>query len=643
MKSGRNDLCSCGSGKKYKKCCINKLSKKEIEELYLKQLELTKGLKGEKNCHAILEIGERIVSNNSSCVCITGTYVNMALAKRVLYYMNHNLSDLNDAKIYCDKALELKNTNQAALKNMYGICLELKEYQNACLSLKKYEDTNIFSPMSIQIIEEYQNAIEYANRDKYSETIKEGLDEITDTLFNKFGKNAGLCGVAIRYYLGIGNDTLRAYELGKRCIEEWPNSSTYNSLGWICLYSEINRKEDAISYFLKAIELSDDDDQKTQIRGNYFVALIENKQFEKAEKLILYLIKINPCNQNFSNYAELLKRQDRYEEALDWANKALFLIEDDTTLLVVADIYKRMKKYEDAVEMYQLCLGHINAGENVYKFDDANQYTMYSMACNNSLDLTLYEILKGLISSFNLQRDYENAKTYLEMAKEKLPQKSDWEIWDQALPEIEITVGKHKEIEKKLMEIESCISTQKNFIRNWAFKLMQLQNNSQQLNLDEDDDWAEYAKEMDNILNEMTQIINKESIIYRNAETFVNSTFAHLNNVAKEFLITAETLYEIHKSSIIDFAPIVVEYCKVVEKQLRVILGSNVPSDAKTLGGVLYTISKNRISPYNQYLNDLYSVNRLRKSGAHTGNLRKNDVDTIRNIFYTNHLLSRLI
>lgn len=643
MKIGRNDPCPCGSGKKYKKCCINKLSEQSIEELYLKQLELTNGLKYEKNCYAIIEIGEQIISNNTSSVCITGTYVNMALAKRVLYYLKHNKSDLDDAKIYCNKALELKQTNQAALKNMYGICLELKEYQNACLSLEKYEDTNIFSPMSIQIIEEYQNAIEYANRDKYSETIKEGLNKITDTLFNKFGVNAGLCGVAIMYYLGIGNDTLRAYELGKRSIEEWPNSSTYNSLGWICLNPEINRKQDAIPYCLKAIELSYDDDQKTQLSGNYFIALMENEHFEEAEKLILDLIKRNPCNQNFSNYAELLKRQGRFEEALEWGNKALFLIEDDTTLLVVADIYKRMKKYEDAVEMYQLCLGHINAGENVYRFDDSNKYIMYSMASNNSLDLILYEILKGLISSFNLQRDYENAKAYLEMAKEKLPHKSDWEIWNQTLPEIEVTVEKHKEIEKKLTEMEKCISAQKNFIRNWAFKLMQLQNNSEHLNLDEDDDWTEYEKEMENILNEMSQIINKESIVYRNAETFVNSTFPHLNNVAKEFLITAETLYEIHKSSIIDFAPIVVEYCKVVEKQLRVLLGYRVPSDAKTLGGVLYTISNNRISPYNQYLTDLYSVNRLRKSGAHTGNLRKNDVDTIRNIFYTNRLLNRLI
>lgn len=95
---------------------------------------------------------------------------------------------------------------------MYGICLELKEYQDACLVLEKYEDTNIFNPMSVQIIEEYQNAIEYANSNKYSETVKEGLDKITNTLFNKFGMNAGLCGVATMYYLGVGNDTLRAYE-----------------------------------------------------------------------------------------------------------------------------------------------------------------------------------------------------------------------------------------------------------------------------------------------------------------------------------------------------------------------------------------------------------------------------------------------
>lgn len=30
--------------------------------------------------------------------------------------------------------------------------------------------------------------------------------------------NAGLCAVAISYYLGVGNDALKAYELGKEVL-----------------------------------------------------------------------------------------------------------------------------------------------------------------------------------------------------------------------------------------------------------------------------------------------------------------------------------------------------------------------------------------------------------------------------------------
>lgn len=40
--------------------------------------------------------------------------------------------------------------------------------------------TNIFSPMSVQIVEEYQNAIEWVNREEYREDNKKGLDEITN-------------------------------------------------------------------------------------------------------------------------------------------------------------------------------------------------------------------------------------------------------------------------------------------------------------------------------------------------------------------------------------------------------------------------------------------------------------------------------
>lgn len=642
-KIGRNDPCPCGSGKKYKLCCINKMSEEEIQALYLEQFELTKGLNEANKCHKILDIGKRIIEHQQNSICATGTYVNMALAKRVLYLLNHNQLDLEEAKDFCSRALELKHNNQVALRMLYGICLDLKQYGDANKALAQYEDTNICSPMSVQIVEEYQNAIEWANREEYREENKKGLDEITNTLFEKFGMNAGLCAVAISYYLGVGNDALKAYELGKRSVEEYPNSVTYNSLGWVCLTPEINRKDIAVGFFEKAIGLAEDEELKKDITGNYFIALLENEQFKEAEKVMCDLIEEHPCNQNFSNYAELLKRQGKLEDALEWGKKALFIVEDDTTLLVVADIYKKMKQYENAVFMYQKCLEHISVDENVYQFQDINGKQLYSIASNNSLGMIMFEALKGIISAYSFLREYEQAKAYLLIAKERMPQKSEWEIWEQTLPEIESANQRYIEIKEQLSQNSKKAVEQKRSVRQWALQLIQLQNNSGQLNLDENDDWDKYLEKMDEVLNQMVQAVNKDSIIYQNSRNWVNSTYTHLDADAKEFLITAETLYEIHKMSIIDFAPIIVEYCKVVEKQLRVLLGSQIPSSMHMLGQIIGVISTNNIHPYTLYLSDLRAVNQLRRNSAHTGLLVRNDADTIRNILYVNNLLNNLV
>ena len=74
-KIGRNDPCPCGSGKKYKLCCINKMSEEEIQALYLEQFELTKGLNEANKCHKILDIGKRIIEHQQNSICATGTYV----------------------------------------------------------------------------------------------------------------------------------------------------------------------------------------------------------------------------------------------------------------------------------------------------------------------------------------------------------------------------------------------------------------------------------------------------------------------------------------------------------------------------------------------------------------------------------------
>lgn len=642
-KLGRNDPCPCGSGKKYKKCCKDKNLDTNIENLYLQQLEHTKKLDNLEQCNKIIEIGKTILEHGKGEIFITGTYTNMALAHRVIYYLTNNTNELNEAKYYCNKALELKPTNQAALRMMYGIALDLKEYGVAAKALDEFTITDICNPMCVQIIEEYQNTVMMANSGKHTDDIRNGLDKITNILLDKYNMNPGICAATMQYYMGIGNDMLRAYEVGRRSVEIYPDAITYNNLGWICISPDFNRFDEAIEFYKTALTLSNNEKLKIGIKGNYFVALLNKGMLEDAEILMKDLIEVNPCNQNFSNYAELLKRKGDYEEALRFGKKALFLVEDDTTLLVVADIYKRMQDYTSAVDMYKKCLYNIELNANAYIFKDANGMMSSSYASNNALDWILYEALKGIISAYNSQKEYELAKIYLNIAKEKLPQKSDWNIWEETFAHVELNNQLYVETKTALDECLMKNKTQKNSIRQWALQLMQLQDSSITLDLNIEDDWFKYEQKMNSILTEMSNVINKESILYQEKVAFVNSSYPFLNTDAKEFLITAEILYEMHSSSIIDFAPIIVEYSKVVESQIRALLGNQLPQNLRMLGQIIHFIRQQNISPYNNYLTDLDSVNQKRRDSAHTGRLSKIDADYVRSILYTNNLLNKLV
>ena len=640
-KIGRNDKCYCGSGKKYKYCCMNK---ETVESLYLQQLQLAKGLKDEESCYRILKLGEKILSLGVESRCITGTYVNMTLAKRVLYYKKNNMKDLLCAKNYYKQALKLKPNNQAGICQGFGICLQLKEYNEAKELLQLYDkDINLKNPLSVQVIQEYEVAIENADNGEYNEKVKKILDEITELLFEKFGENAALEYVAMMYYNGIGNDILKAYELGRSSIKKYKCYATYCSLGCLCLQTQINRPKDAEEYFKEAIKLCDNKDDKRRIRGNYMAALSENQKLEEALNLGRTLVIEDPCNQNYSNYAELLKRQGNLTEALEWGRKALFIVADDTTLLIVADVYRRLHDYENAEEMYKRCIENVKEKNNVYQFCDIDEVDLYSVASNNNIDEILYDALCGIIKNYNSQKKFYLAKIYALIGKEKFPRKNDWEIWLESFSEIENTAEQYESIKAELEQRILENKNQKKSFRLWAQQLIQLQDNSSELNLDDEDDWEKYEESMNQILVGMSQAINKESSIYQQKLNWINSEFSNLNEDSKEFLVTAEVLFEAHKTSIIDFAPIIVEYCKVVEKQLRIKLVGQLAKNDKMLGQIIQYISRTSIAPYSACLPDLKKINKMRKSSAHTGKLKKCDVINIRNIFYQNKLLLKLM
>ena len=111
-----------------------------------------------------------------------------------------------------------------------------------------------------------------------------------------------------------------------------------------------------------------------------------------------------------------------------------------------------------------------------------------------------------------------------------MPQKSEWEIWEQTLPEIESANQRYIEIKEQLSQNSKKAVEQKRSVRQWALQLIQLQNNSGQLNLDENDDWDKYLEKMDEVLNQMVQAVNKDSIIYQNSRNCQINSVCTVNN-----------------------------------------------------------------------------------------------------------------
>ncbi|HCL4447779.1 TPA: SEC-C domain-containing protein [Clostridium botulinum] len=643
MKIGRNDICPCGSGKKYKYCCMDKvlLSYDEAKAVYLKQLSLMKNLNDE-NCTEIINCTKNILKSTKKYIFSTGACVNAARAYLHLWYVTKEEKNVLYAKEMCNEALTLKPENQQAALVLYEIYLNICNFNKAAQILMKIRDKDIVEQGQAQIITLYQCAIETANKGIYTIETKKGLLKLTDTLFDKYGKNAGLCGVATSFYLGIGDDVLKAYESAKNCVEQWPNAEMFCTLGLICLYPQINRISESIDFLNKGLKICKNDSLKYGLKSNLLASLIQNKQFDKAFELAGELVTTMPSNMNYHNYAELLKRKGNYNKAIHWCRKALFLIEDDSTLLTLADIYKRSKKFDKAIETYILCFSSQENNENALLFDDANGKSLYSIANNTAISDIKYEAFKGIIYSYIQLQDYESARAFLSLAEENVPEKSEWEIWETTIPKLDKSIQAYNNAKKKLNEELNKNNKQRNYFKQWASHLIQLQDNCKNIDLDKISNWEEYESKMDFILEEMKKSIINHNEVYSKMDNLISVQFPNLGIEAKKFLVTANLLYDIHQDSIIDFAPIIVEYSKVVEKQLRILLRNQLSTSDKMLGQIIGKIDTNSISPYVNYLTDLRAVNKLRKSSAHTGLLTKSDADSMRKILFTNNLLTKL-
>lgn len=636
MKPSRNEPCSCGSGKKFKNCCIDK---DYYEQLFYRQSKLMTNLSDDMFCNEIIEIGNKIIVAKRTYEFTTGAYTNIANA---YLHLGANNSNLQKALEFSNKALELKSNNFQALVVKYSTNMLSRNYSDAHSVLKEFRGNRINASIKNSILTTYQIAVLDNQKNSYDSTTVDILKDLTDTLFDLMGDYEGLWMLAHEFYRGVGNDVLRAYELGKQFVENHDVAEAYVSLGFLCNDERIDRAIEGIKYLKKAIEIADDEEVLFAAKTNLVTAYIKNNDYDKAFSLVNELIKETPNNANFSNYAELLKRKGEYEDAIKWSKKALFLVEDDTTLLVLADTYKKNKQYELAAEYFIKCIGAIESEGTVYRFTDACGTERYSFATNTSIKKMLLESYLGVIESFNHLSKYSMARAYLKIGLEHFPTNRSLESLNSVIPAIEDIQSEYLSAKETLEHERKISEQQRNNFRKWASDLILLQNSTHDYDLDMTKNWDEFETQMNQVIMAMKSSVQDKSGLITEIEQSVQRDFPNLTNESKRFLTTANFLFETHKNNIIDFAPIVIEYSKIVERQLKHLLGNRLNDDVKMLGQILYKINDESIMPYKNSISKLYRVNKLRKNGAHTGLLTKDNAEEIRRLLFEEGLLVML-
>lgn len=635
----------------------------------------------------IVRFASKLDNRASSSPFATGIFTNAASCLCMLDHdrgeegISQNEDELRNALVFASKALSLKSTNMNALVQKFYCLVRLKEFPEALSTINGF-------------IYPSEYPLEY--RSGLQQTLRYAIDIITlsherfdmslhDLLLSILEKYREIicslsvmpeCQAKFSYYFNTLrvfyqvqlSDPVHALECCEKAYKiYYAHKERFNQViseadMIFALIENINmayphspqgvsreRLDKAIGLYHKAYKLYDWNKAPYDIKAGHYATLPTTlrllKRYDEAEKYYLQAVQECPSDVLFFNYASCLHEQGKDEEALHWAQKALFILEDDSNICLNADIHRELEHYSEAASLY---IKHITFLEDspfkAMSFANPNGEKMIelSTASFDSVNENIQRAYHYLLIMLQKEGDLKKARVYLELAKEKLPNDPRWEIWESVLPSFEDAQHRLEETKAALIKAHNALEIQKTTTRTWAMKLIKLQDNSIDLDPNCSEDWEKFEREIDHIIDELAERSKQDKKLFKETEKRIKKDYPNLDRAACDFLITAETLYQQHQTSEIDFAAIVVEYCKVLETQLRSLIGDRLPSNVKMLGQIIQCIADDNISPYDRYYIQFTKINEFRKSSAHTGRLRKQDADEIRKIYYDLGLLRQL-
>ena len=373
---------------------------------------------------------------------------------------------------------------------------------------------------------------------------------------------------------------------------------------------------------------------------NFSLHYIRNDQYSEAIELLKPKIIEHPNNTDIHNLAKAYLKMNHHDIALKYIDSALFLSKDEQGYYLKAEILFQSKKYEKALKYYIKAIQFLNSANEIHHFKDADGKNTGSI--NVALDKTKKMIYVGLANCYIALGEFVKAKSITETIKR------DWPFDDELARlerNIEVLLNQSismDEVKKEAEHLKQLLSKQAlkhekdiEELKGWALKVFRLQSEyiDREQAIDEDD-WQAVMQEMHSIALDMKKEKNG-SALYLDVKKKLQNKFEGISDKGLDFLATGEYLYQIHKENEIDFAPVMVEFSKVIETELNrhlAYIGLIDVKETLTLGSLNWRLRKINVESLSRYQDNLEKLIKFRNGSAHTGQSTREKVEVVRDL-----------
>ncbi|WP_066630312.1 tetratricopeptide repeat protein [Labilibacter marinus] len=256
-------------------------------------------------------------------------------SRSFIYYANYlqNNSNKEEALVQYKKSLKLDNSNPAVWQDMFFIQIDLGKFDELLIDSK---EALVFFPD--QPLFNLFNAMGYMQKEEYAEakvSLERGLAHV--------GDNVNLQG---QFYSYLGD------------VEH-----------------SLDNSEQSYIYYEKALKVNENN---VVVLNNYSYYLsVENKDLEKAEKMISKCIELEPGNSTYlDTYAWVLFKRGRYFEAKYIIERAIDNGGNESDVIVehFGDILYKNGNVEEALVQWNKSLEMGNESEVLKKKIELESY-----------------------------------------------------------------------------------------------------------------------------------------------------------------------------------------------------------------------------------------------------------------------------